>query len=210
MNYKKEGLIKVKEKINSEDIVGQTFGYWTVDSVSRKNKSGMYMYNCTCKCGTKREVWRYGLVNGYSKSCGCYGRERVHESKFIDLTGKVFGRLTVLGVAYKKNRQYFYHCICECGNETIVRGVALTKKYKPTRSCGCIRKGRKKGPEKVGKYDYIIGKKFGLLTPVEKLSGNVFKCKCDCGNEINATGYRLVGGRTKSCGCASRKKNVVD
>ena len=196
----------MKEKINAEDIVGQTFGYWTVDSVSRKNKSGMYMYNCTCRCGTKREVWRYGLVNGYSKSCGCYSRERVHESKFIDLTGKVFGRLTVLGVAYKKNRQYFYHCICECGNETIVRGVALTKKYKPTRSCGCIRKGRKKGPEKVGKYDYIIGKKFGLLTPVEKLSGNVFKCRCDCGNEINATGYRLVEGRTKSCGCASRKK----
>ena len=145
----------MKEKINAEDIVGQTFGYWTVDSVSRKNKSGTYMYNCTCRCGTKREVWRYGLVNGYSKSCGCYSRERVHESKFIDLTGKVFGRLTVLGVAYKKNRQYFYHCICECGNETIVRGVALTKKYKPTRSCGCIRKGRKKGPEKVGKYDYF-------------------------------------------------------
>ena len=130
--------------------------------------------------------------------------------KFIDLTGQKYNKLTVIERVESKNRHSQWRCLCECGNETIVRGVALTKKYKPTRSCGCIRKGRKKGPEKVGKYDYIIGKKFGLLTPVEKLSGNVFKCRCDCGNEINATGYRLVEGRTKSCGCASRKKNIVD
>ena len=42
-----------------------------------------------------------------------------------DLTGKVFGKLTVLELAEWKNGTSYWHCRCECGNETIVRYVYL-------------------------------------------------------------------------------------
>lgn len=60
--------------------------------------------------------------------------------------------------------------------------------------------------QKSGKYDYILGEKIGKLTPVERLHGIIYKCKCDCGNEINVSAYRLIIGRIKSCGCDRRKK----
>lgn len=62
-----------------------------------------------------------------------------------DLTNAVFGRLTVLRQAddYIDSKGHHYArwiCKCNCENHTItiVNGNALTKSYKPTRSCGCI------------------------------------------------------------------------
>lgn len=59
--------------------------------------------------------------------------------KFIDLTGKRFGKLIVLnksGVA--KNRQSIWRCRCDCGNIKNVIYGNLTSGY--TRSCGCLLK----------------------------------------------------------------------
>lgn len=69
-----------------------------------------------------------------------------------DLTGQVFGRLTVIdkgkqvpytvtrrGKAYHYVRQY-YKCVCECGNEKEIRSDSLTAKTRPVRSCGCLSK----------------------------------------------------------------------
>ena len=66
-------------------------------------------------------------------------------SKYEDLTGRKFGRLTVLRRAPsrrygKKNKraQVFWLCQCECGNEIEVRANGL--KTGNTRSCGCLYK----------------------------------------------------------------------
>lgn len=61
---------------------------------------------------------------------------------FIDLTGMKFGRLVVLGLAYKKPRKrggyaYYWRCRCECGKEKIVCGECL--RGGNTKSCGCLR-----------------------------------------------------------------------
>ncbi len=57
--------------------------------------------------------------------------------KFKDLTGKKFGRLTVIKrVGDKKQTQYL--CECECGNKRIVYASNLLR-GKST-SCGCYRK----------------------------------------------------------------------
>lgn len=53
-----------------------------------------------------------------------------------DLTGQRFERLLVQAFAYKKNSGNFWTCLCDCGNETIVRGAYLLKHT--TRSCGCL------------------------------------------------------------------------
>ena len=41
-------------------------------------------------------------------------------SKKIDLTGKVFGRLTVIKEAGRNNSSLLWLCRCECGVEKII------------------------------------------------------------------------------------------
>lgn len=52
-----------------------------------------------------------------------------------DLTGKQFGRLTVLGLDHVKGTHRYWKCICSCGNETIARTDNLNSGG--TKSCGC-------------------------------------------------------------------------
>lgn len=59
-------------------------------------------------------------------------------AKFIDLTGKIFGRLTVLQRAEKKGKGAYWECICECGRKRVVAGYHLRTGH--TMSCGCLRK----------------------------------------------------------------------
>ena len=57
----------------------------------------------------------------------------------IDLTGKRFGRLTVIEKMpprYKNKTAAFWRCKCDCGRETIVIGRSL--RVGLTKSCGCI------------------------------------------------------------------------
>jgi hypothetical protein len=62
----------------------------------------------------------------------------------IDLTGKRFGRWTVLERAPSSNGESMWRCVCDCGTErAAVKGDAL--RGGATRSCGCMR-GRKEQP----------------------------------------------------------------
>lgn len=54
---------------------------------------------------------------------------------YVDLSGRVFHRLTVLSRGHKKNNNYTWHCRCLCGNETYVLHSHLVGET--TKSCGC-------------------------------------------------------------------------
>ena len=59
-------------------------------------------------------------------------------TKRLDLKGKTFGRLKVIGLDSIKNGSSYWKCKCECGNiKSIYRGN-LTNGY--TNSCGCLHK----------------------------------------------------------------------
>ena len=64
-------------------------------------------------------------------------------NQVTDLTGRRFGRLTVLRQegwyvsAYGGGRRPTWLCRCDCGRETVAIGTNLTSGN--TRSCGCIR-----------------------------------------------------------------------
>lgn len=62
--------------------------------------------------------------------------------KLIDLTGQRFGRLVVLGRAEKNTHtgHPMWHCLCDCGEETIVFGGDLRRGH--TLSCGCLQINR--------------------------------------------------------------------
>jgi hypothetical protein len=55
-----------------------------------------------------------------------------------DLTGKRFGRLTVIGVEDNGKRHTYYACQCDCGNVKVIRADALIGGC--TVSCGCKKK----------------------------------------------------------------------
>ena len=56
-----------------------------------------------------------------------------------DLTGRVFGRLTVEGFAGKdRHHNRLWHCRCACGNSTVVRSRCLL--MGTTRGCGCLQR----------------------------------------------------------------------
>ncbi len=57
--------------------------------------------------------------------------------KLINLVGKKFGRLLVIGKAEPLNGHTRWHCKCDCGNECIVQGSSL--KSGNTQSCGCYK-----------------------------------------------------------------------
>ena len=60
--------------------------------------------------------------------------------KFIDLTGKKFGKLTVIKrVGTNKHKRLLWFCKCDCGKTKVVQGDRL--KNGKTKSCGCLRKG---------------------------------------------------------------------
>lgn len=58
--------------------------------------------------------------------------------KKIDLTGQRFGRLVALSdVGRNRSGSVLWRCVCDCGQEVIVRGAELRNgAYK---SCGCLR-----------------------------------------------------------------------
>src|SRR5690242_16843289 len=66
---------------------------------------------------------------------------RIHltSSYMKDLTGRVFGRLTVIEVAGKDNsRHVLWRCSCSCGKESMAAGSDLTRGART--SCGCLQK----------------------------------------------------------------------
>lgn len=118
----------------------------------------------------------------------------------IDLTGKVFGKLTVIEKAYSKNYKVYWKCKCECGNETFVCTSNLTKGH--TTSCGC------KARRSKNSYDPLVGQVFGRLTVLEEFKlfekrkyRTYCRCKCECGNEAVVRRDSLKKGAIKSCGC---------
>lgn len=55
---------------------------------------------------------------------------------FIDLTGRIFGRLTVLGHTGRPRKHIRWNCLCSCGTEIVVEVPNLKNGH--VRSCGCL------------------------------------------------------------------------
>lgn len=61
---------------------------------------------------------------------------------FIDLTGKIFGRLTVVNLSHKEKKlkssgsYIFWDCVCECGS--INKELTLSDRVWECKSCGQV------------------------------------------------------------------------
>lgn len=54
----------------------------------------------------------------------------------IDLHGRRFGRLSVVGLVGRERGKRLWSCLCDCGNETRLPASALNSGN--TKSCGCL------------------------------------------------------------------------
>lgn len=116
----------------------------------------------------------------------------------IDLTGKTFGKWTVLGRDKAAEKPgVFWRCRCECGKRASI--IAGSLRSGNSTSCGCARTD--------ALHASIVGKRFGQLTviePTKARSGGgaiVYRCLCDCGRSHMVRGAILRNGQVSSCGC---------
>ena len=54
----------------------------------------------------------------------------------INLTGKCFGRLTVISEDHSDGKHVYWNCKCSCGKSVVVSGDSLKRGL--TKSCGCL------------------------------------------------------------------------
>jgi hypothetical protein len=129
-------------------------------------------------------------------------------SKFIDLTGKTYGRLFVVKRhGWNKHRQVTWSVKCQCSSKSfIVAGNLL--RYGNTQSCGClnsdlIQERAKKSIKKIAPGTvfgrWVVKKEAG-----RSQSGTVcWLVECNCGSKKTSIvrGALLRNGHSTSCGC---------
>lgn len=130
--------------------------------------------------------------------------------KLVELSGKKFGRWTVLKREGTKKYGYCqfptWLCKCDCGNERVVTGAQL--RSGKSLSCGCLNDEiiKNQGHNE----NELVGSRFGRLVVQSKVfkpgrTGTLWLCKCDCGSEKVIRVMLLKKGITTSCGCLSRE-----
>lgn len=114
------------------------------------------------------------------------------------LLSEKFGKLTVVSYDGVKNKNSYWMCQCECGNEVshshsnLVGGKVIC--------CGW---------ECEAVYS-LVGQKFGKLTVTErafmKNKTSYWKCLCECGTEVVVKRSHLGKHHVGSCGCLLHRK----
>ena len=85
-------LVPLKKiTLNSQSsLIGKRFGKLTVDSLDKKITffgKEMFMWNCTCDCGTKKRLLEPNLIKHYVTSCGCTF-DKYRDDKYFEIKKK--------------------------------------------------------------------------------------------------------------------------
>jgi len=107
--------------------------------------------------------------------------------KYIDLTGMVFGRLTVLSLEKRKRIKngtiIYWLCECSCKEKTKTSVASRDLRNGHTKSCGCYKKEVEK------EYLTLEGVTFGIIKVLKRVENTIqpnntskiqYLCKCEC------------------------------
>ena len=122
--------------------------------------------------------------------------------------GKTFGCYKILRIdepsvlpSGQKKKNYLCECI-KCNNIRKINAYKVT--HNNYQYCNVCK------PKQKEIAMSIIGRKFGRLTVIERVDNHIqpsgqakvmYRCKCDCTNEVIVSASHLVSGHTTSCGC---------
>lgn len=98
----------------------------------------------------------------------------------IDLSGRRFGRLTVLFRSGARSGQALWHCRCDCGADKHVVGYTLREGQ--TLSCGCLQK------ERTSKAKTTHGRR-------KSRAYNIWACMLTRCNNESTPAFKDYGGR---------------
>lgn len=158
---------------------------------------------------------------GKTKAFNDWTRVGDYMGRFIDLTGRKIGNLTVIERVENRitssNRSLVrWKCLCDCGNITEIDASCLLNNS--TSSCGCQRKEKIKIFNKNKLID-LTGQRFGRLTVIRRAESHIspsgqcrtmWECVCECDNTIIVRGADLKDGKVKSCGCLQEYNRQPD
>lgn len=187
-------------------LIGEKFNKLTIlDIIVYEDKQHTYAL-AKCDCGTVKEVRLSYLINNKIIDCGCGHKNRLKEAikkKYEHLVGTRINKWTILEIV-PSNEKHNYTCaICKCDCGTIKEVKLSYIINEKSKDCGC---GRKETLKETFTKN-LVGQRFGKLVVIEMLqersnNGKIkYKCKCDCGNEVDVIGNSLTTYHTLSCGC---------
>ena len=126
--------------------------------------------------------------------------------KTVDLTGRRFGKLTVIENTGEQEDHYWkWLCQCDCGKKILVNTKRL--KRGTISHCGCDKKSK----SSLGSVpEDLTGNRYGQLTVLrlQKYRENgksSWLCQCECGNQCTVSADSLYYLKRKSCGCLHRQ-----
>lgn len=112
-------------------MVGEKQGMLTMISFSHTKKENTYcVFQCDCGNKITRRAASVFMSNPVKpQNCGCVN----------DLTGKIFGRLTVLKYirTTQERKNKIWECLCQCGNKIELNSNVMLQGN--SLSCGCLR-----------------------------------------------------------------------
>lgn len=151
-----------------KDLTGQKFGRLTVIRENGRTdaKRKLVVWLCKCDCGNYVNRTAKSLTT--SKNSGCDNCKFIRE----DLTGKKYGKITVVSMKGSENGTLIWNCVCECGKEMQISTGRLN--YGKVNSCGCekrkitIERNTTHGKRNTRLYKIWIGMKKRCYNPNSK------------------------------------------
>ena len=184
-----------------QDMIGKRFGYLTVLERDMTKSSGMgyhTYWKCQCDCGNIISIDTATLNNG-QQTCGLHCPIRsnlISLNKIEDLSGKVFGNLTVLYRDKEEEEKHsqrntYWKCKCKCGREETISRASLVNNRR--KCCFYCLDGHSLGEkyiETILANNNIVYQKEISFSDLKGINGGY--CRFDFGIYKNNTLIRLI------------------
>ena len=185
------------------DLAGKTFGRLTVIKETKQRQNRFVLWLCRCKCGNKILVRSNNLTSSWTRSCGCYQRERASETHRIH--GESGINRSPLYIAWgnmikrcsdKNNKRYGGRGITVCKawqDYMVFRAWALTRGYRKDLQIDRIRNNGNYSPSNCRWATRKDNLRNTSRTRWEKINGEKRSLAAWC--EIYKMPYSVVHGR---------------
>lgn len=152
-------------------LIGHRFGMLVVEQQLESTPKGQRRWLCRCDCGKTHISTSGYLKRSAMANCGCH--------KSPNLTGQIFGRLTVLGRSEKRgsrgNRTTpLWECQCSCGAMTY-KSTDMLKNLDESMCADCAGKYGADSARKAA--GYVGGTQLTKIRDMKNISSNTSGCR---------------------------------